>query len=76
MKLWKVLGVAGLAGVAATGAIIARDQRQRAQLTPDEVRERLRRRVAEAAAADADADPAGTPPDRAQPGSTDSSARA
>ena len=26
MKLWKVLGVAGLAGVAATGAIIARDQ--------------------------------------------------
>jgi hypothetical protein len=74
MKLWKVRGVAGLAGVAATGAIIARDQRQRAHLTPDEVRERLRRRVAEATAADAD--PAGSPPDRAQPGSTDSSARA
>jgi hypothetical protein len=47
MKLWKALGLAGLAGVAATGAIIARDQRQRAQLTPEEVRERLRRRVAE-----------------------------
>ena len=47
MKLWKVLGVAGLAGVAATGAIIARDQRQRAQLTPDEVRERLHERLDE-----------------------------
>jgi hypothetical protein len=41
MKLWKVLGVAGLAGVAATGVIIAREQRQRAQLTPDEIRLRL-----------------------------------
>ena len=47
MKLWRVLGVAGLAGVAATGAIIARDQRQRAQLTPEEIRERLRARVAQ-----------------------------
>jgi len=47
VKLWKVLGVAGLAGVAATGAIIARDQRQRAQLTPDEVRERLHERLDE-----------------------------
>lgn len=48
MKLWKALGCAGLAGVAATGAIIARNQRKRAQLTPDEVRERLRQRLAEA----------------------------
>lgn len=47
MKIWKLLGVAGLAGVAAGGAIIARDQRQRAQLTPDEVRERLHQRLAE-----------------------------
>ena len=45
MKLWRVLGVAGLAGVAATGAIIARDQRRRAQLTPEEVRERLHERL-------------------------------
>ena len=44
MKLWKVLGLAGLAGVAATGIVIARDQRQRAELTPEEVRERLRQR--------------------------------
>lgn len=47
MKLWRVLGVAGLAGVAATGVIIARDQRKRAQLTPDEVRARLHERLEE-----------------------------
>ena len=46
MKLWKVLGLAGLAGVAASGAIIARDQRQRAQLSPEEVRDRLHERLA------------------------------
>ena len=45
MKLWKWLGLAGVAGVAATGAIIARDQRQRAQLTPEQVRDRLRNRL-------------------------------
>jgi hypothetical protein len=48
MKLWKVLGLAGLAGVAATGAIIARDQRQRAQMTPEDIRSRLHERLAEA----------------------------
>ncbi|WP_243056651.1 hypothetical protein [Nocardioides sp. SR21] len=47
VKLWKWLGLAGVAGVAATGAIIARDQRQRAQLTPEEVRDRLRERLDE-----------------------------
>ena len=47
VKLWKWLGLAGLAGVAATGAIIARDQRQRAQLTPEQVRDRLRDRFDE-----------------------------
>ena len=46
MKLWKILGLAGLAGVAASGAIIARDQRQRAQLSPEEVRDRLHERLA------------------------------
>ena len=47
MKLWRVLGVAGVAGVAATGVIIARDQRKRAQMSPDEVRARLRERLDE-----------------------------
>ena len=50
MKLWKVLGVAGLAGVAASGAIIARDQRQRAQLSPEQVRDRLHERLEESQA--------------------------
>lgn len=45
MRLWRLLGVAGLAGVAATGAIIARDQRRRAQLSPEEVRRRLHERL-------------------------------
>ena len=48
MKLWKVLGVAGLAGVAATGVIMARDQRQRAQLEPDAIRSRLHQRLEQA----------------------------
>ena len=45
MRIWKLLGLAGVAGVAAGGAIIARDQRQRSQLSPDQVRERLHRRL-------------------------------
>ena len=45
---WKLLGLAGVAGVAATGVIIARDQRQRAELTPDEIRERLQQRLRDA----------------------------
>ena len=44
-RLWKWLGLAGLAGVAATGVVIARDQRQRTQLTPDDVRARLHDRL-------------------------------
>ena len=48
MKLWKALGLAGLAGVAATGVIIARDQRRRTQMQPDQVRARLHERYAEA----------------------------
>ena len=48
MNLWKVLGLAGLAGVAAAGVIIAREQRQRAQLAPEEIRARLHERLAQA----------------------------
>ncbi|CUR60491.1 conserved hypothetical protein [metagenome] len=44
-----------MAGVAATGVIIARDQRQRAQLTPDEVRERLHARLDETTSEPGDA---------------------
>jgi hypothetical protein len=48
MRWWKVLGVAGFVGVAATGAVIARAERRRRAYTPQEVRERLRERLAQA----------------------------
>ena len=48
MKLWKWLGLAGIAGVAATGVIIARDQRRRAHLSPEQVRARLHERYEQA----------------------------
>jgi hypothetical protein len=40
--------MAGVAGVAATGAIVARDQRQRNAYEADEVRERIHERAQEA----------------------------
>ncbi|MDP9427934.1 MAG: hypothetical protein M3Q47_03240 [Actinomycetota bacterium] len=46
MRLWKLLGLAGLAGVAATGVVLARDERQRRAHTPEEIRARLRERHA------------------------------
>ncbi|OJF13621.1 hypothetical protein [Couchioplanes caeruleus] len=48
MRWWKVAGLAGLAGVAATGVVLARQERRRRAYTPDEIRERLHARVAEA----------------------------
>jgi hypothetical protein len=50
VRWWKVLGVAGVAGVAATGVIIARKERQRRTYTPDEIRHRLHARLAEQSA--------------------------
>lgn len=47
---WKWIGLAGVAGLAATGAVIARAERQRTAYTPDQVRERLRERHARATA--------------------------
>ena len=44
MKKWKLLGLAGLASVAATGVVVIRAERRRQALTPDEVRQRLRQR--------------------------------
>lgn len=46
-RWWKVLGVASVVGVVATGALVARDERQRRAYTPDEVRDRLRERLEE-----------------------------
>jgi hypothetical protein len=47
---WKVVGLAGLAGVAATGVVVARRRRSAQHLEPDELRERLHRRLAEVGA--------------------------
>ncbi|WP_326640246.1 hypothetical protein OG884_35715 [Streptosporangium sp. NBC_01755] len=47
MRWWKVIGLAGVAGVAATGVVIARAQRRRQAYTPDEIRTRLRARLEE-----------------------------
>jgi hypothetical protein len=44
---WKLLGLAGFAGVAATGVIVVRRRRAHVDLEPDELRERLRARLAE-----------------------------
>ena len=57
---WKLLGLAGVAGVAATGVVVARKRRAHVDLQPDELRDRLHERL-EAAAADT----ASQPPDPA-----------
>lgn len=49
MKIpWKLVGLAGLAGVAATGAVVARKRRDHTEYDPDELREKLRSRLADA----------------------------
>jgi len=44
---WKLVGLAGVAGVAATGVVVARKQRAQSALEPDELRDRLHRRLRE-----------------------------
>ncbi len=44
---WKLLGLAGLLGGVATGAAIARQERERRSYTADEIRERLHARHSE-----------------------------
>lgn len=43
---WKLIGVAGLAGVAATGVIVARRRRAHSDYDPVELRTRLHERLA------------------------------
>jgi hypothetical protein len=49
-RVWKILGLAGFVGVAATGAVIARSERRRRAYTPEEIRDRLHARLADAEA--------------------------
>jgi hypothetical protein len=48
MRWWKILGLAGIAGVAATGVAVVRAERRRRAYTPEEVRSRLQDRLREA----------------------------
>jgi hypothetical protein len=48
VRWWKIVGLAGLAGVAATGVAVARAERKRRAYTPEEIRDRLHARAAEA----------------------------
>jgi hypothetical protein len=47
-RVWKIVGLAGLVGVVATGALVARNERERRSYSPDEVRDRLQQRLREA----------------------------
>jgi hypothetical protein len=47
---WKLVGLAGIAGVAATGVVVARNRRATRDLPPDELRTRLHDRLAEVGA--------------------------
>ena len=49
---WKLVGLAGIAGVAATGAVVARKRRAQREYDPNELRDRLHRRLAEVEAED------------------------
>ena len=54
---WKLVGLASLAGVAATGAVVARNRRAHQDYDHDELREKLHRRLAEVEADEEDATP-------------------
>jgi hypothetical protein len=66
---WKLVGLAGLAGVAATGVVVARKRRDQHDYGPDELRERLHRRLADVSARRAEA--AARPGDPPSPGIDD-----
>ena len=46
-NIWKWIGLAGVAGVVAGGALVVRDQRKRRAYTADEIRDKLHQRLAE-----------------------------
>jgi hypothetical protein len=77
VRWWKVLGLAGFAGVAASGVVIARAERQRRAYSPQEITERLHTRLAEASGDEASGDEAsGTGPPAADAGQPAAETRA
>lgn len=61
---WKIIGLAGLAGVTAAGVIITRKRRTRRDYDPDELRERLHRRLGETSTSGAGISPSTSPSPR------------
>jgi hypothetical protein len=61
---WKLVGLAGIAGVAATGAVVARKRRAQREYDPDELRDRLHRRLADVQEAEEHAGNGGPPAER------------
>jgi hypothetical protein len=45
MRVWKLLGIAGLTGVATTGAVLVRHERHRRSYSAEDVRARLHLRA-------------------------------
>jgi len=64
VRWWKWLGLAGVAGVTATGIVVAQAERRRRAYTAGEVRDRLHARLEEAAVNEAaqPVEPAGPGP--------------
>ena len=54
---WKLIGLAGLAGVAATGVVVMRRRRGQRQYTPEELRARLHQRLAEVPSGNGQSEP-------------------
>jgi hypothetical protein len=46
-RRWKLIGLAGLAGVAATGVVVARNRREQVEYDADDLRAKLHDRLAE-----------------------------
>ena len=44
-RVWKIVGLASLVGVVASGALVPKGERERRAYTPDEVRDRLQERA-------------------------------
>ncbi len=51
MANWKLIGLAGVGGVAAAGVLLGRKRRAWTESPPDELRQRLHERLAESDAA-------------------------
>jgi hypothetical protein len=57
---WKLIGLAGLAGVAATGVVVIRRRRVQHEFTPDELRARLHQRLADVPSGNGQSEPIST----------------